>query len=1020
MAEPNRPRKLLLRPLFWVLVFGFLGLSGAYAWMHIPVEVLPRFDFPLIRVISHRPGATAAELETSIARPLEGQLLALPGVQSVRSIMGNGTVRTDVRFTNGSRVESDLQAVNGAIDRARERLPLAVHPLAEIMGNAINEVADYTAKIPPQVSPAAVQRAVRARVVPALRALPGVQRVEVYGMGRESLWVQPDLQALRRYRVPVTALDEALRRAVLLKPGGYLSAGHRHVLIEVRNLPLSIRALGELPVTSPSGPIPLAALARIVRAPLPAQNAVLLDGRPSVAITVLKQPGASTLPVTRAVQATLDQTLNQLPHGVRWIRAYSQGHIVHLIGADLGRNLLIGALLAIAVLFWILGAGRGIWMLALSIPLSLLIAVAGLFFTGQSLNLMTLGALSVAVGLLADDAIIVLESIYHRWERGESRWDGIRNGLRDIAGPDLTGTLTTVVVFVPLLFVGGLAGLFFLPFALAMGFALLASLAISLSLIPLGLGFVRAAPRTRPSAATRLLETLYRLNRKLFALAAGFPRTALLACVGLLFASLAGLVLVAVNFLSLPNEGVLLESFTLSPGTAFADTEAVVNRITRRLQADPLVAHTYARIGSAVNTGYTEPASAGEIMIVLKPGVDVNSLDRIGRRLLHESRSPGVQLALDTPTVERVGESLSGLPQPFVLRLYGNRIGELRELSVKITNRLRRVPALADIFNNDAYPVTQIRIKPKPSALGIYGLSAAGLYAQLKPLLQGEIVASVPDGALPLAIYTRLADAPARSLRQLGSIPIETRDGWTPLGQLARLRWVSTPNQIRHIDGTRAVDILATPRGSLGSAISSARRALAGLSLPPGYRIGFGGLYPELEQAAIGLGLAGIVALVLMVGILVLQFDGLLVPGLLLLQIPLAFTGGALALLLSGVGLNLGGLVAFLTLVGISLNHGIVLLHRIRRNERGGMPLREAITEAIQVRFRPILLTTLTAVLGMLPTALGWGQGAAPEQGLAVVILGGILWSALLTTNLIPALYLHWHPRSIAPEAAFR
>ncbi len=257
----------------------------------------------------------------------------------------------------------------------------------------------------------------------------------------------------------------------------------------------------------------------------------------------------------------------------------------------------------------------------------------------------------------------------------------------------------------------------------------------------------------------------------------------------------------------------------------------------------------------------------------------------------------------------------------------------------------------------------------------------------------------------PLDLYVRLAQAPDLSLPALRQLPIHTR-GWTTLGQLAQLKLVNTPNQLRHIDGARALDIYATPVGSLGGAIADAKQAIHGLHLPPGYRMGFGGLYPELIHTAIGIGIAAIAAFVLMVGILIIQFDGLLAPGLLLLQIPLAFTGGAIALTLSGVGLNATGLVAFLALVGLSLNHGIVLLFRVRRNEAEGLPVEDAVREAVHVRFRPIVLTTLTAVLGMLPTALGWGQGAAPEQGLAIVILGGMIWSALLTTNLIPALYL--------------
>ncbi len=1016
-SQQSPAGRLRFRPLLWALIYGALIAYGLYAFWNIPVEVLPRFDFPQISIVTHEPGATASELEAQVTRPLEGEILGLPNLVSVRSTMGNGTVESDLRFEEGTSAQADLQAVNSAIDRARTRIPASVNPLADIMGNAINEVADYSVQIPASVSPVEVERTVRANVVPALRALPGVQKVEVYGAGTEALWVQPNLAAMVRYQVPVNAITQALRQEALLKPGGYLTQGHQDVFIEVRNLPVSIQKLERIPVSGANRRIPLDNVARIVRAPVPTLNAVLLDRQPSIALIVFKQPNASTVPVTQEVQSTLTQASDQLPKGVHWVSIYNQGRLVHIVGADLARNLVIGGLLAIAVMFWVLGAGRGIWVLAFSIPLSLLIGIAGLYAAGQSLNLMTLGALTIAVGLLADDGIIVLESIYHRWEQGDERWPGVVQGLKDIASPDVTGTLTTVSVFAPLLFVGGLAGLFFIPFALAMALALLASLLISLSLVPLSLGFLKASPGLKPTAAGKALVKLRELNQRLFHTVARHPRLSLISCIGLLLASLAGLALVPIDFLPLPNEGVLLESFTLPPGSSMLDTKEAVMAMTERMRADPAVAHTLARIGSAASSTYTEPAYAGEIQITLKANVNVDSLDQIGNRMLKESRMPGVQLSLDTPTIERVGESLSSLPQPFVLDLFGNSIQELRGLAQQVTARLRSVPALSDIFNNDAYPITELQLQPIASALAAYRLRPSQLYAQINPLLNGEVVARVPDGNVPLDLYVRLADAPQKSFQALGRLPIRT-GSWTPLGQLAKLELVTTPNQIRHIEGARALEILATPNGPLSTTIASARRALRGLRLPPGYRIAFGGLYPQLEDAALALGLAALAAFVLMSGIMTLQFDGLLVPGLLLLQIPLAFTGGAIALTASGLGLNAIGLVAFLTLVGIGLNHGIVLLYRARRNEASGMAPEEAVTEAVQVRFRPIALTTLTAVLGMLPTALGWGQGAAPEQGLAVVVLGGILWSALLSTNLIPALYLHQRRKQTAVSRA--
>ncbi len=1011
-------KDFIQRPVLWFMIFGVLLAYGVYALLVIPREVLPRFNYPQISVIVHYPGATAEDLENLVARPLEGEILTLSDLSSLRSVMGQDTLEMDARFRPGSNAQMDLQAIYSAIDRARGGLPPGVQPYAEIMGAAINEVADYALQIPPGVEPMDAERAVITRVVPAVRAIPGVQRVLVFGSGTQSLWIQPDLKALRQYRVALGDLEAAIRQQVLLGPAGYLRMGHQDVLIQARNLPQRVEELSRVLVPAPSGAIPLDALARIVYTAKPIRYAEELDGRQSVAMIVFKHSGASTVPVTQALASTLASLEGQLPPGVHWVRIYSQGHLVGLIGHDLGRNLLIGGLLAVLVLFWLLGLHRGVWILALSIPMALLMGIAGLHATGQSLNLLTLGALSVAVGLLADDGIIVLESIYHQWETGHEGREGVWLGLRDIAAPDITGTLTTVSVFLPLLLVGGIAGLFFIPFALAMSLSLLASLLISLTLIPLLLALLRVPGKSRPALGAGFVTWLERQNERLLNLTLKHPRWSLGVAVGLLLLSLAGLVLVPVNFLPLPNEGVLLDSFTLPPGTALRDTRAAVGRITAKFMADPDVDHVLARIGSAAETSYTEPNYAGEMEVVLKPGVKVQSLDRVAARLLREARMGGVQQSIDTPTIERLGESLSGLPQPFAVTVYGEHLQTLRNLSEEVAARLRTVPALSGLFNNDSYPIAQLQIRPDPAALALYGITPLSLYAQVMPLVGGRVVARVPQGNYHLDLYLRLADSPSFSVESLKRLLVRTDKGWTPLGELSAVHLVTGPNAIRHMDGARAVQILATPTGPLGSTISDAKRALSGLKMPPGYRVAFGGLLLQLEDAAIGLGIALLGALLLLFGILLLQFDGLLLPGILLLEMPLAFTGGALALEISGKGLNATGLVGLLTLVGMSLNHDIVLLHRARKNEAKGMAHEEAIREAVRVRFRPILLTTLTAVFGVLPTAMGWGLGAEPEQGLALVVLGGTIWSSILSTNLIPALYLRWGGGGTARKSA--
>lgn len=1000
MATP--PLRLPLRPALWVMIYIALIGYGLFALLNIPEEVLPAFSYPQIGITVHLPGTTATDMEAMVATPLDSVLLGLPGVATVRATIGDGLVQTDLRFAADTGAQADLQAVNGALERAAASLPPGARPFAQIMGNAINEVADYAVRFAPDVPEAAVARAVALRLVPALRAVPGVQRVTTAGLGGEALWVQPNLAAMRQAGIGVPALRRALAQQAMLAPGGSLTLGHTDSLITFGNAPTAA-ALARVPVAGPLGPVPLQALARIVHATLPVHQRELLDGEPAIALTVIKQQGASTLPVTRGLEAAIAAV--RLPAGVSVVRIYDQGHLVAAVSGDLRRNLVIGGVLAIAGLLAMLGPGSGAWLLALSIPVSLLLAIAGLYLTGQSLNLLTFGAIIVALGLVADDAIIVLESIFHRWEQGDDLWPGIGRGVTEIMAPDVIGTLTTMLVFVPLLFTGGLAGLFCVPFALGMIFALGASLLVSLTLIPLGLGLLPRRAARPPRAATVLLTGLMAGNRRLFHLVLAYPRTAVLACTVLLLASIGAMRLVSVNVLPLPNEGDLLEAFTTAPGTSLADVDALIRRLSARLGRDPAVAHVLARIGSAGDSTYTEPAYAGEITIRLKPGAGGASLDAIARRVRAETRFPSLQTGIDTPTIERLGESLNGLPQPFAIDLFGDDLGQMAATAKAIAQRLRQVPGLSDLFDDQGYPETQIRITPRPAALAAAGMTPADLAGQVSTLLAGQTVATLPDGAAPLPLYLRLPDPRLLSLHDLKSLPVGPGLHAT-LGGLADIALVTAPNQFLHIVGVRAMEILATPTTAPGRAIAQAKQALAELHLPPGERIVFGGLYPMLERAALGLAIAALAAVAALAWLLFLRFSGRRAPLLLLAQIPLAMTGGGLALAASGLGLNGIGMIGFLALAGVSLNHGVVLLDRVRRNEAAGMTPEAAIEEALAVRFRPIFLTTAVAILGMLPTALGFGTGAAPEQGLAVVIAGGILWSALLCTNLLPALYL--------------
>ncbi len=1011
--------RLVRRRTLWVLLYTGLIAYGVHALFEIPVEVLPAFDFPRIDVIAQWPGTGTKELETSVTRPLEAELLALPHLESVRSAMGGGIVTLTARFQNGTDPSQDLQAVYGAIDRAKPALPPSVNPYAQTMGNEVNEVADYALSLPAGVSRLKARVRVENDVLPTLRGVSGVQRVYLIGGGAPAYWVQPSPAALAQAGLTLPDLAKSLRNDLALAPAGHFDWGHQQVLASVRREPAGPSAVSHWFVTTRSGRrLPVQDVADVIKAPEPTLHDVLFDGKPSLYLVVMKQQGASTGAVDTAIAHSLARLQSFLPKGAHFVPVYRQAHVLRIIGSDLGRNLLIGGALAILVLAFFLGAGREVWLLALTIPLSLLSAIGVLYALGQTLNLMTLGALTVAVGLLADDSIIVLESVLHEWDQGRGGLNGIWHGLRVIALPDLTGTLTTAAAFIPLLVAGGLAGLFTAPFALAMIAALLASLLVSLTLVPLLLRLLAERPRKLAfRAGLRTLEWLRQKNLLVLDWTARRPGVSLGIAIVFTVASFAALILVPFNFLPLPNEGVLLDSFTMPPGTALPEVERSVSEMSARMKSDPAVAHVLVRIGSPAGSAYSEHSNSGEIQVVLKPGIHASRLDPLAQRLKRTAALPGVEQSFDTPTIERVGESLTGLPQPFEIDIEGENPTVLEKLTRQAAQKLRRSGAFSSIFANDAYSVNQLTITPRSGALAAHGVSAAALSKSLELGIGGSVIGRIPKGNSYFNLYIRFARPERLSPRQLDDLPLALGNHRVvPLRELAKTRIRSVPSVLRHLNGARMLEITGTPKGGFGSAAASVRRTLSALHWPKGYNFRIGGLYAEFEHTALVLLGAGIAAIALMIGILFLQFEGWLKPALIFLEVPLAFGGGAAALAGSRIGLNLLGLVGFITLIGISLNHAIVLLDRVKRNEAAGQATEDAVREAVSVRFRPILLTTLTAVLGALPTAVGWGIGAAPEQGLAVVIVGGMLWTSLLSTNLIPALYLGARRRAAAKQ----
>lgn len=473
---------LLRRPGIVLLGVVLLLFGGFASYGRMPVDLFPDLNYPLVNIITHYPSGTSEDMELLVTRPIENAMRGVQGLRRLRSVSTPGTSQVTVEFVWGTDVLAARQLVISALEKIRARLPPGAEPQMENIGTSLAMVSTYTVA---GAEPETLRNWVRYSLVPVLTALPGVEQVQVMGSGRSALRVDLDPAKLRAHRLSARAVVGAIRQANVVRTGGFVEAHGRELVISSRGQIRSLRDLRQVTLAqgADGAPLRLEDVARLYRASLPERYTVTADGAPAVAFNVQKQRGASTLDVSRRVDAAL-ATLSP-PAGARVRKIYDQAEIIGLAYRNMRNQLLIGAALAALTLFVVLGRSRTTWIVVVSIPLSVVTALILMHWAGFGINLMTLGALTVTIGMIGDDAILVLENIFRHRQMGKSPLSATTDGVREILGADVAGTLTTVAAFVPLAMLTGLGGRLFLPFGLTFGFVLLLSLVFSLSLIPL-------------------------------------------------------------------------------------------------------------------------------------------------------------------------------------------------------------------------------------------------------------------------------------------------------------------------------------------------------------------------------------------------------------------------------------------------------------------------------------------------------------------------------------------------------
>ena len=1040
----------IARPVVIWMSLAALVILGTLAYTRLPADLNPQVDIPTATVITVYPGAGPREVEALVTKPLEDAVGSVSGVKDVFSSSQEGVSIISMDLVVGTDMDRALTAIREKVDAARAQLPSGVRPpiVARLDINA--QPVLYLALTADRPL-ADLWRTVNDVLKPRLARVPGVASVSVLGGERNEVRVDVSARKMEEYGVTLEDVVNAVKAGSQNIPGGSIEQGRREFgvrtlaaftrLEEIRQAqilsPALLMASVSLPKElalgpykpKPPTPVTVGDIARVYEAPQRPSTITRANGRPSIGVVVTKTSDANTVTVVDGVKRMLDQLRPSLPPDVQIITSRDDAVVVRDALNDVDATLVLGAILAMLVVFVFLHNVRGTIIVALALPSCMVATFLAMYFAHFTLNQMTLLALSLSVGILIDDSIVVLESITRHLGRGETPAEAAYNGRTEIGFASVTLTLSDVVVFLPIAFMGGIVGAFFRQFGLTVVAATLFSLVVSFTLTPsLASRWYRQGedpehPRGGPFMAfeawySRMTHAYQRLLH-----AALSHRGAVLAWVAVLLAA-AGLVIapsLGFEFLPATDQGQIVVTVELAPDVSLEATDRVARRIEARLAEQPDVENYVTTVGQILGGFGAIPQQGPQYA-----QINVRLWNRAGllERLLSFGRTPlhartrtdaevagAIRAALNQIADARITvapvRTVANVGPPIQIQLRGPDLNDLTSAAMQLRDRLRQMPGIldADISVRQGRSELAIRVdRVKAAALNI---PPAEVGQMVRDALEGNAESVFREAGTEMPIHVELADIDRNDREDMERLPVGVSDGRAVLlGEVADFTMESAPTAVDRINGQRMVTVTANlaPGYPLGSAQADidARRA----DIPmPNIEVHWGGETEAMQENAGYFAMALTLAVVLVYLVMASLFNSLLNPFVIMFTLPMALVGGIGALVVTGSTLSLVAMIGIIMLVGLMGRNAILLIDYTGTLRARGLARNDAVAEAGATRLRPILMTTLATMLGMLPVALRIGRASELRAPMAIVVIGGLLLSTVLTLLVVPLLY---------------
>jgi CzcA family heavy metal efflux pump len=987
-----------------VLSVALLAAAGIVSGAALPSSIYPRLEFPRVVIIGHSGTLSAQTMMLSVTRPLEQAVMEVPGIRRVRSTTFRGATEISAQFDPATDMIVALQQVQGKIDDARQDLPSGTDLVVERLTPAAFPM--YILNLTGSLSAADLYDYAFYVMRPRLARVAGAGQVAVASSDTREIEVVVDPARLLTAGLTVHDVSERLHAVNTLAPVGRYTSGGVQPLVLGSGLWPSIDAIGQTPVSvRPDGVLRVQDIAEVTPGSPDRTGLITGNGRDAASISVSQQVGANILEIETGIEQAVGELAHTLPAGLQITKVYDLAEFVRSAIASVRDAILLGGFLAVVILLLFLRDWRLTLVASVTLPLAVLMTLVVMHLFGESINLMSMGGLAVAIGLVIDDAVVVVEGIHRRVLEGSAA--PVADAVRDLTAPVVSSTLTTVVVFAPLGLLSGVVGQFFRALSLTLSAAVLASLVLALTLIPL---LAKWGIRKSVRAAThdaRLDQGYVRTLRPML------TRPVLSLAITLVLA-LAGVALyfqVGSGFLPHADEGGFVIDYQTPAGTALDETDRLVRKVEQVLLKTPEVAAIQRRTGSELGLFATQ-SNSGDVLVRLKGrGQRSRSSDEVIADLrdkLHEA-APGLDIEFVQLLQDMLGD-LEGNPTPIEVKVFGDDANMLAEIGGQMEEMLGKVQGVVDIVgvqNGNPEMTWQI----DPVAAGRLGLTVADVSQQISSAWLGEVATDYLALDRTIPVRVRYPDAIRLDGGRLGQTMVRGSEGRTaPVSALATLV-PSTGQTLLSRENLRQMVLVSAylEDRDLGGAVAEITTKLQGMKLPIGYTWDVGGQYLSQRHAFQELLEVLGIASALVFVVLVIHFRAFRPAILILAAAPLSLAGALVALAATGTELNVSSAMGLVLLIGLVVKNGIVLLdYAERERERGIAPI-EAVYDAARVRLRPILMTTLCTLFGLVPLALGIGAGAELQRPLALAVIGGLALSTAITLYLIPAMYTELH-----------